>query len=169
MIGIDSSVCMKWFKPGERYEAEAQDLRQRLQRHEVEAAACEILGLEIVRGLKKAQGLQPSLAITDAHVESAFNAVEAMFQTGIVLECPVSEVKGLAKEIEINPALFMADALHLATAIHLRVSHFVVDDQHFLAPDVVNYAAGLGVQIVNLPDLIAALNAAKKPSSPSSS
>jgi hypothetical protein len=80
----------------------------------------------------------------------------------------VHEVKALAKELEIKLGLFMADALHLASAIYLRVPYFVVDDQHFLAPAVVNHAAKFGVQVLNLPDLIAALNAsAGKPVPPS--
>ncbi len=159
MISIDTSICMKWFKGGERYEAEARDLRQRIERQEVEAAANEILSLEIVRGLKNAQVRQPSLGIVDADIEDAFSAVEGMFQTGILLECPVSNVKTQTKEIQMTLGLFMADALHLATAIYLGVAYFVVDDHHFLTPDVVNYAVGFGVKTVNLPALIAALNA----------
>jgi hypothetical protein len=65
VIGIDASVCIKWFKSGERYDAEAQILRQTLARQEVEAVANEIVSLEIVRGLKRAQVQQPSLALTN--------------------------------------------------------------------------------------------------------
>lgn len=43
-------------------------------------------------------------------------------------------------------------------ALDLGAEFFVVDDHHFLAPEVVNYAARSGVRIVNLPDLIAALD-----------
>jgi len=164
VIGIDASVCVKWFKAGERFEAEAQDLRRRLERLEVAAAASEILSLEVVRGLKKAQMRQPSLAIADADIESAFKAVEGMFQTGILLGCPVSQAKLLAKDLELTLGLFMADALHLATAVHLRASHFVTDDEHFLASSAVSHAAGLGVRVVNLPDLTAALSASKRAS-----
>src|SRR5438046_1368880 len=140
MIGIDTSVAMKWFKSGERYVTEARDLRRRVGRGEVEAAANEILSLEIVRGLKNAQASQPSLGITDTRIGNAYAAVEALFQTGGLLECPVHEVKPLAKDIEMTLGLFMADALHLATAIYLRVQYFVVDDRHFFTPDVVQYA-----------------------------
>jgi hypothetical protein len=80
-----------------------------------------------------------------------------MFQTGILLECPVTDVKTRAKEIEVALGLFMADALHLATAVHLGASHFVTDDHHFLTPGVGAYAASAGLQVVNLPNLIAAL------------
>jgi predicted nucleic acid-binding protein len=163
VIGLDASVCVKWFKAGERFEAEAQDLRQRLQRQEAEAAACEILSLEVARGLKNAQIKQPSLGITNADIESAFNVVEGMFQTGILLQCPVSEVRIVAKDLEINLGLYVADALHLATAINRRVSHFVTDDQHFLVSGLVNYAAGLGLRIVNLPDLMLALTVRQVP------
>jgi hypothetical protein len=71
VIGIDASVCIKWFKSGERYDAEAQDLRQRLAPQEVEAVASEIISLEIVRGLKKAQVQQPALGITDSDIDAA--------------------------------------------------------------------------------------------------
>jgi predicted nucleic acid-binding protein len=163
VIGLDASVCVKWFKAGERFEADAQDLRQRLQSHEVEAAACEILSLEIVRGLKNAQSRQPSLGITNADIESAFNAVESMFQTEILLQCPVSGVRTVAKDLEVGLGLYVADALHLAAAISRRASHFVTDDQHFFVSDVVNYAAGLGLRIVNLPDIMLALAARQVP------
>lgn len=159
MISIDTSICAKWFKPGERFEAEARDLRDRLERQEVEAAANEILSLEIVRGLKGLQARQPALGPTDAEIDTMFRAVEDMFRTGILLECPVAEVKEAAKELEISVGLFMADALHLATAIHLGADYFVADDHHLLHPAVVAYARGEGVQIVDLPGLIAALNA----------
>jgi predicted nucleic acid-binding protein len=155
---MDTSVVMKWFKTGERYEAPARDLRQRIDRREVEAAVNEILSLEIARGLKNAQVRQPALGITDAVIENAYGALELMCQTGVLLECEVKEVKTLTKDIELTLGLFMADALHLATAIYMVVQYFVVDDHHFLAPAVVNYAASFGVQVVNLPDLLAALN-----------
>jgi predicted nucleic acid-binding protein len=157
VISIDASVCIKWFKSGERYDAEAQDLRLRLARQEVEAVASEIISLEIVRGLKKAQVQQPALGITDSDIDAAYSVVEGMFQTGILLECPVTDVKTRAKEIEVALGLFMADALHLATAAHLGASHFVTDDRHFLTPAVAAYVASAGLQVVNLPDLIAAL------------
>ena len=88
MIGIDASVCVKWFKSGERYDTEAQDLRQRLERQEVEAAANEILSLEIVRGLKSVQARQPALGPSDAEIDSVFRAMEGMFQAGILQAGP---------------------------------------------------------------------------------
>jgi predicted nucleic acid-binding protein len=66
VIAVDTSVCMKWFKGGERYEAEAQNLRHLVEKQEVDAIASEILSLEIVRGLKNAQVRQPSLGVADA-------------------------------------------------------------------------------------------------------
>jgi predicted nucleic acid-binding protein len=51
VIAVDTSVALKWFKPGERYEAQALDLAGRIDRGEVEAAANEIVSLEIVRGV----------------------------------------------------------------------------------------------------------------------
>jgi predicted nucleic acid-binding protein len=157
VIGIDTSVSVKWFKGGERYDAEAQDLRGRLERREIEAAANEILGLEVVRGLKNAQVRLPLLGITNADIEAVYDLVEGMFRTGILLERPVAEVKTQAKEFEIQLGLFMADALHLVTAVYLRVQQFVVDDHHLLAPAVVRHAASVGVQVCDLPTLIAVL------------
>ncbi len=158
MISLDTSVCMKWVKGGERYETESLDLLQRLRHREIEASANEILGLEIARGLKNAQRRQPALGITEVDIDEAFDLVEGMFRKGIMLECSVRDVKTLSKELVKQFALFMADALHLATALYLGAEFFVVDDHHFLAPEVVNYATRSGVRIANLPDLIAALN-----------
>ena len=151
---------MKWFRRGERHESEALELRERIERRKVEVAANEVVSLEVVRGLKNAQTRQPALLISDDEVEAGFATMEAMFRTGVLVECPVAEVKTIAKDVEMSLGLFMADALHLATAIHLRAEFFVVDDQHFLSPAVVNYTASMGVQIVNLPELIARLHAA---------
>src|SRR5262245_54131172 len=125
---------MKWVKPGERYEAEARDLHQRIQRGEVEAVANETVPLEVVRGLKRVQVQQPALGFTDPAIEHAFRTLTGMFQQGQMLEVPVSDVKGRAKEIIMTLGLFMADALQLATAVHLQTQHFVVDDRHFLTP-----------------------------------
>lgn len=108
--------------------------------------------------MKNAQRRQPSLGITEADIDEAFDLVEEMFRTGIMLECSVRDVKTLSKELVKQFALFMADALHLATAVYLGAEFFVVDDHHFLTPEVVNYAACSGVRIVNLPDLITALD-----------
>ena len=79
MFAIDTSVCMKWFKSGERHDTEAQDFRRRLERQEVEAAASTILSLEVVRGLKNAQRRHPTLGISDSAIEDAFDVVEGMF------------------------------------------------------------------------------------------
>ena len=77
-------------------------------------------------------------------------------------------MKVLAKDLEVKLGLFMADAVHLASAIYLRVAYFVVDDHHFLEPAVMSYAASLGVQVLNLPDLIAALHASAGKAGPPS-
>ncbi|HXG12839.1 MAG TPA: type II toxin-antitoxin system VapC family toxin [Gemmataceae bacterium] len=164
---MDTSVAVKWFKPGERYEAEALDLIDRIDRSEVEAVASEIVTLEVVRALKNAQVQQPALGITDARIRLASGRLEGMFASGALLQSFVREVKPQAIEIELALGLFMADAVHLATAVYVPVQYLVVDDRHFLTPDVITYAAGFGVQVVNLPDLIAALNAAGRGVPPS--
>lgn len=166
MIGIDASIATKWFKPGERHEAEALDLIARIDHGGVQAGANEILGLEVVRALKNAQSRQPALGMTDARIEIAFERLEKMFQGGALQMCTVTAAKTLTKEIEMGIGLFMADALHLASAINMKASHFVVDDHHFLTPAVASYAAGFGLQVVSLPDLIAALNTASSKTTP---
>lgn len=160
MICIDSSIGVKWFKPGERYEAEALELLSLIDNGAVEAAANEILSLEVVRGLKNFQSRYPVLRMTDERIERAFDRLEGMFRGDALKECTVNAVKRGAKNIQLRLGLFMADAIHLATAVHLGAEYLVVDDHHFLMPEVVNYAAGSGVSIVNLPDLISALDAA---------
>jgi predicted nucleic acid-binding protein len=157
VIAVDTSVCVKWFKAGERYESEAQALRQLIEAQQAEAVANEITSLEIVRGLKNAQLRQPSIGISDAEIDDVFTLIEEMFRTGILLECPVTEVKVRAKDLEISLGLFMADALHLATAVHLQAEFFVTDDHHFLTPEVVGFAGRSGVKVLGLPDLMAAI------------
>ena len=159
MIAVDTSVALKWFKRGERYDAEAQDLYGRIARREVEAAASEIISLEVVRGLKNAQVRQPALGIQDEDIERFFAAFEALFRSGAVLECPVGEIKPLAKDAQLHLGLFTADAIHLATALHFQVSHFVVDDGHFLASPVTAYVSRFAVKVVRLPEIISDLNA----------
>jgi predicted nucleic acid-binding protein len=166
MINVGASIAVKWFKPGERFEAEALDLLTRIGVGAIAASACEILSLEVVRALQNAQVRQPALGITDSRITQAYERLEGMFTSSAMLECAVSNVKSQAKEIQMTLGLFMADALHLATAVYLTSSYFVVDDRHFLAPDVINYAAGFGVQVVTLPGLIAALGAAAGGASP---
>lgn len=160
MISVDTSIAVKWFKPGERYETEALDLLTRIDRGEVVVAANEIIGLEVVRALKNAQARQPALGITDARIALAFQRIEDLFAGNALLECLVGDVKVLAKDAEMSLGLFMADAIHLATAVYLGVQFFVVDDRHFLAPAVVAHASSAGVRVVDLPTLIAALGAA---------
>ena len=49
MIALDASVVVKWFKPHERFEAEAQSLLDLIGGFKVEALASEWLSLEVVR------------------------------------------------------------------------------------------------------------------------
>jgi predicted nucleic acid-binding protein len=159
VIAMDSSVVVKWFKSGEPNEKESRDLRQRIERQEVRAVVNEILALEVVRGLKKAQTHQPALGILDSDVEDAWLILESMIQTGILEQRRVDHLRNLAKDFVAAYYLGVADALHLATAIDTKARYFVSEDQDLLKSAVVNSVRGLGVEVVNLPSLIAALNA----------
>jgi predicted nucleic acid-binding protein len=169
VIVLDSSVVTKWFKPGERYEAEARDLRGRIERKEVEAVISELVFLEVVRGLKNAQVRDPALGITDAAIDAAYDALTALVRAGSLVESAVSDVKLRTKEIIMRLGLFMADAVQLATAVNWSAAgakYFAVDDRHFMTADVRNYANGFGVAIVDLPTLLAALSAPSGGASP---
>jgi predicted nucleic acid-binding protein len=166
VIALDSAVVMKWFKSGETHETEALDLRQRIGRGEVEAVVSELVPLEVVRGLKGAQGRDPSLGLTDAVIESVYAALQALIQAGVLRQCPVSDAGARAKDVILSLGLFTADAVQLATAVVRGAPYFVTEDHHFTAPFVRNGAAAMGVTVVDLPQMIAALNAAGATPSP---
>ena len=157
MIALDASVVVKWFKPHERFEAEAQSLLNLIGSFKVEALASEWLSLEVVRGLKRAQQEVPALAISDEDIHAAYEAIETLFRSGALLEVPVSEVKTLTKNAEIALGLYAADALHLATAIYLGARWLVTDDSHLLSVPVQEYASASGVAIVNPAEVMAQL------------
>lgn len=92
MIALDTSVALKWSLPGEPREAEARDLLKRLERAEVQALGSEILALEVVCGLKKAQTNHPSLGILDANIQDVYNNIEAMVSGGMLQWVPVAPV-----------------------------------------------------------------------------
>src|SRR4051794_16681501 len=94
-IEIDSSVPMKWFKTKETNSAEAADLGSRLMRGELPACANEILSLEVVRGLRRTQVLEPHLGVTVASMDDAFQRIEHLFEIGYLKKCGVSGVKTL--------------------------------------------------------------------------
>jgi len=153
MITLAASVVVKWFKPHERFEAEAQALLDLVGGFKVEALASEWLSLEVVRGLKRAQQEVPVLAISDEDIHAAYEAIETLFRSGALLEVPVSEVKTLAKDAEIALGLYAADALHLATAIYLGARWLVTDDGHLLSAPVQKYASAFGVAVINLAEM----------------
>ncbi|MBI3921070.1 MAG: type II toxin-antitoxin system VapC family toxin [Armatimonadetes bacterium] len=157
MIALDASVAVKWFKPGERFQAEAEELLNLLSGFRIEAIGSEWLPLEVVRGLKRAQQEVPDLAIEDSDIHAAYDAIVALHRCGALLEVPVGEVRALAKNAEISLGLYAADAVHLATAVHLGARLLVTDDHHLLSPLVKAYAAPSGVAVVDPQDAVAAL------------
>ena len=157
MIALDTTVVVKWFKPQERFAAEAHQLLELIGDFKVEAVANEWLSLEVVRGLKRAQQEVPAHAVRDEDIHAAYEALETLFRSGALLEIPVSEVKILTKNAEIVLGLYAADALHLATAIHLGARWLVTDDRHLLAAPVRQYALAAGVTIVNPAEVLAQL------------
>lgn len=62
-------------------------------------------------------------------------------------------------QVEIALGLYAADALHLATAIHLGARWLVTDDGHLLSVPVQKYASASGVAVVNLAEVMAQLTA----------
>ena len=96
MIALDASVAVKWFKPHERFEAEAQSLLDLIGGFKVEALASEWLSLEVVRGLKRAQREVPALAISDEDIHAAYEALETLFRSGALLE-----VSGASRNVSL--------------------------------------------------------------------
>ena len=102
MITLDASVAVKWFKPHERFEAEAQALLDLVGGFKVEALASEWLSLEVVRGW-------PSIVCPSAEVclslwcsghQSGRNEGEAQGIAAVVLRNwpPLTSTKSVRRE-----------------------------------------------------------------------
>ena len=153
MICLDASICMKWYKEGEKFEKLALDLLDKIIDYSVDVVANEWINLEVVRGLKRAQNIDKEINITNQDIKESFDDIEILFESLAIKKVRVSEVKTLAKEIEISLDLYAADAVHLATTIFERCEFLVTDDNHLLKDDVRNYAKNNGVRIIKLDQL----------------
>lgn len=140
---IDSNVAVKWFKAGEENEEEASRLFDRIKRAEDILVANEWLGLEVVRGLLKAN-------VRKENVLEAYDLLDQMFSSGILMRITVSEVMGLAKELEIELNLHAADAVHLATAITTGCEILWTEDEHLHKAGVRTYCRKRGLWVKRL-------------------
>ena len=133
MIVLYMSVMLKWFKSGERYEAEAMDLRLRIEQRQVDAAANEIVGREVVRGLKKAQVSKVLPSISDAKIEEAYAVIEEMSVLGLLRACLVTDVKKQAKDSTYYTACMPAMPCTWRLPSIWSAPYFVADDHHLLS------------------------------------
>ena len=146
MICLDASVTVKWFKKGEKFEDEALELYDKIERFEVEVCASEWMVLEVVRGLVKA-------GASKKKVDDDFQSIMDLFNLNAIQRFSVLPVLSLAKNIEYELNLYAADAVHLATAVISGSSTLVSEDKHLNKKNVKDYAKKFGLEIKKLKEI----------------
>ncbi|PKP57294.1 MAG: hypothetical protein CVT89_04735 [Candidatus Altiarchaeales archaeon HGW-Altiarchaeales-2] len=146
MIYLDASVVVKWFKKGEEFENESLELYNKIERFEIEACASEWMVLEVVRALVKA-------GASKKKIDDDFQTLTDLFNINAVQRFSVLPVLSLAKNIEYELNMYVADAVHLATAIISGSSILLSEDEHFYKQNVKDYAKKFGLEIKKLKEI----------------
>jgi len=144
---IDSSVAVKWFKGGEPLEREALRLRGEVLSSAVKACACELMPLEVCRGLLKA-------GYPRKKVDETYQILREMSDFGFLKLVPVGELRDRAEELIASLNLYVADAASLAAAFSSHVD-MVTEDRHLLKQDVRAALEGEGLRTIRLGELYA--------------
>lgn len=141
-IAIDASVAVKWFKKGERGEAEALRLRDAIFTAKTDAIAPAWLLLEVVRALVKVNYPREK-------IEDAYSALKDASSLGLIEITSATELLDKAKTLAIELKLFASDAIYLSAALTHRIN-LVTDDSHLLKESVQEYAVREGIRILPL-------------------
>jgi len=144
-LALDSSIVVKWFKKGEEFEREALRLKEEVLSSAVNMQACELMHLEICRGLVKA-------GYPEQKVDEAYLALKEMSDFGFLMLVPVTDLKDKAKELILKLNLYMADAISLAVAFISHVD-LVTEDRHLLKQEVKVFLEKEGLKTIRLKEL----------------
>lgn len=148
VISVDSSVIVKWFKKGEKYEQEALKLRDDVLSTAVIPILSEWVYLEVVRGLVKA--LYPK-----DKIRQAYDTLKEMAELGFIKVISISNLLEKAKELEIELKLYSSDAISLACAIQ-NSTNLLSEDKHLLQKSVKDFTEKLGLKVSQLIDFYSA-------------
>lgn len=144
-LALDSSIVVKWFKKGEEFEREALKLKEEVLSSDVSISACELMHLEVCRGLVKA-------GYSEQKVDEAYLALKEMSDFGFLRLVPVKDLKDKAKELIVKLNLYVADAVSLAVAFTSHVN-LVTEDRHLLKQEVKDSLEKEGLKTIRLKEL----------------
>ena len=149
MVGVDSSIIVKWFKKGEEHEKEALKLRDDTLSAIVNPILSEWVYLEVVRALVKAK-------YPKAKIIQSYDTLKEMAELGFIRIIPISSLLEKAKDLEIETNLYASDAVNLSTAV-LNSKDMLTEDKHLLQKSVKDFMEKLGLKINGLDEFYPAL------------
>jgi len=144
-LALDSSVVVKWFKKGEEFELEALKLREEVLSSAVNVYACELMHLEVCRGLLKA-------GYPEQKIDEAYKALREMSDFGFIKLVPVTTLKDKAKELLVKLNLYVANAISLAVAFTHNLD-LVTEDKHLMKREVKDSLEKEGLKTIRLEEL----------------
>lgn len=142
VLGLDSSVMVKWFKKGENQEKEALKLRDDVLAGIVAPIISEWVYLELVRALVKAE--YPKVKI-----KQAYETLREMTDLGFIRAVSISSLLDKAKDLEVELRLYAADAVNLSVAV-LNSVNLLTENRHLLQKSTKNFMEKLGLKIMKL-------------------
>ena len=149
MVGVDSSIIVKWFKKGEDHEKEALKLRDDTLSAIVNPILSEWVYLEVVRALVKAE--YPKAKIIQSH-----DTLKEMAELGFIRVIPISTLLEKARDLEVELNLYASDAVNLSAAV-LNSKDMLTEDRHLLQKPVKDFMEKLGLKVSRLDEFYPAL------------